>query len=286
MEPTEMLDALNITVTGDEDGGAGVLKNIKGTKGIPPASGSVDFPEGENVVIGSTKDETLGVTYFFVWNAFGNHGVYAYSTKTKSFRLIFQDSSLNFDRNGFVKADVVRIKRPPEDKGIITFGCTTPSSPNYDPEAMFDDGSCQVNPQGGDDIESDFEDVSYANEPPPWVTPIPFNVCDYLDESELADDAVSNYLGSIYNVNAAINNLIISNPDAISYTEDVPMIWLVDNLGNPLGFDLVVNPDNSLMTVNQGQTHTWFFGGDAPSDWGCVYNPPPEEEDDADYDSV
>jgi hypothetical protein len=275
MEPTEMLDALNITVTGDEEGGAGVLKNIKGTENIPSAL-NAGFPEGENVIIGSTKDETLGVAYFFVWNSLDSHGVYAYSSKSKMFRLIFQDPSLNFDRNGFVKADVVRIKRPPEDKGIITFGCTSPSSPNYDPEAMFDDGSCQV---GGydDDTDVGVEGVDYSNTPPPWVTPIPFNVCDYLDESELADDAVSNYLGSIYNINAAINSFlgtnILSNIDAISFTEEVPMIWLEDNFGNPLGFDLVVNPDNSLMTVNQGQTSMWFFSGDAPSDWGCVYTP-------------
>ena len=49
MGQTEMLDALNITVTGDEDGGAGVLKNLKGTKTVP----GVQMPGGENIVIGS-----------------------------------------------------------------------------------------------------------------------------------------------------------------------------------------------------------------------------------------
>ena len=71
MGPTEMLDALNITVTGDEDGGAGVLKPIKGTSIIFPsdlgnAISNNWMPEGENVVIGNVKDETLGVVYYFI----------------------------------------------------------------------------------------------------------------------------------------------------------------------------------------------------------------------------
>tara|TARA_Y100000401_G_scaffold111291_1_gene109402 strand:+ start:1545 stop:2954 length:1410 start_codon:yes stop_codon:yes gene_type:complete len=142
MEQTEMLDALNITVTGDEDGGAGVLKNIKGTKIVP----GVQMPGGENIVIGSTKDETLGVTYFFVWNENNNHGVYAYSAKTNSYRLILQTPELNFDRNGFVKGDIIRIKRLPEDRETLIFGCTDPTALNYNSEADYDDGSCIYTP--------------------------------------------------------------------------------------------------------------------------------------------
>jgi len=143
MEPTEMLDALNITVTGDEEGGAGVLKNIKGTKVVP----GPQMPGGENVVIGSAKDETLGVTYFFVWNENKNHCVYAYSTKTNSYRLILKTSELNFDRNGFVKGDVIRVKRLPEDRETLIFGCTDPLALNYNPEADYSDGSCIYTPE-------------------------------------------------------------------------------------------------------------------------------------------
>ena len=70
--------------------------------------------DGNNTVIGSVADEELGVIYFFVHNDQGNHGVYAYSDKTKTYRLIFKDASLDFDKEGFVKGDIVRIKKKPD----------------------------------------------------------------------------------------------------------------------------------------------------------------------------
>lgn len=156
--PTEMLDALNITVTGNEDGGDGVLKNIKGNQSVPAihnnGSPLINMPLGENIVIGSTEDETLGVVYFYVFNSLGSHGVYAYSESTKTYRLIFSDPSLNFSRNGFVKGDVVRVARREEDVAIepltpdpepVITGCTDPSAVNYNESASVDDGSCAYN---------------------------------------------------------------------------------------------------------------------------------------------
>ena len=156
--PTEMLDALNVTITGDEDGSVGIIQNIKGTQSrsmIEAVSAPLGMPAGENVVIGSTEDETLGVVYFYVWNSLGSHGVYAYSVNTKKYRLVFADSSLNFSRNGFVKGDIIRVSRRAEavsvdlvpdlgedfEDGEIV-GCTDPAATNYNSEAEIDDGSC------------------------------------------------------------------------------------------------------------------------------------------------
>ena len=66
VDPTEMIDALNITVTGDVDGNSSVIKNIKGTVPVSGATPNLSMPLGENMVIGSTDDETLGVIYFYV----------------------------------------------------------------------------------------------------------------------------------------------------------------------------------------------------------------------------
>ena len=169
MEKTEMLDALNITVTGDEEGGAGVLKNIKGTNEVSVAHELAGFPDGENVVIGSTKDETLGVVYFFVWNENNNHSVFAYSSITNTYRLVLQTPELNFDRNGFVKGDVVRVKIIPDDEIIVN----------------LDD---VLNLGGGQD-EDILPDVVGDDElpftPPEGVVPAIFDFCQYLSQSDL-----------------------------------------------------------------------------------------------------
>lgn len=172
MEPTEMLDALNITVTGDEEGGAGVLKNIKGTNEVSVAHELAGFPEGENVVIGSTKDETLGVVYFFVWNENNNHSVFAYSAITNAYRLVLQTPELNFDRNGFVKGDVVRVKIIPDDEIIVDLDDILNIGAGQDEDVLPD--------LPGDD---ELPDPPFT--PPEGVVPVVFNFCQYLSQSDL-----------------------------------------------------------------------------------------------------
>ena len=132
----ELIDALNITVTGDSDGGQGVVKNIKGTTPIIQSLPENVPPAGVNTCIGSVRDEGLGVVYFFVHNNEGNHGVYAYSAKTDTYRLIFMDESLDFQENGFVKADVIRIKRREKDKEFIPF--IPEDTTGFEEEVIFD----------------------------------------------------------------------------------------------------------------------------------------------------
>ena len=145
VDPTEMIDALNITVTGDVDGNSSVIKNIKGTVPVSGATPNLSMPLGENMVIGSTDDETLGVIYFYVYNSLGSHSVWSYSAKSRNYRLIFQDPDgtyLNFQRNGFVKGDLVRVRRIEDDQPVEIWGCTNPAAQNYNPLATLDDGSC------------------------------------------------------------------------------------------------------------------------------------------------
>jgi hypothetical protein len=128
-----MIDALNVSLTnslssGEEgSGNTGVIKNPLGNT---PAEGfnSFDLPPVSNnsyQVIGSVTDIKTKVVYFFVYcNKLSEHGIYAYdplgrlpksktvgTVKAGSVRLILKSNRLRFPQNGFVKADVVHVKR-------------------------------------------------------------------------------------------------------------------------------------------------------------------------------
>jgi hypothetical protein len=249
MKPTEMLDALNITVTGDEDGGAGVLKNIKGTIGVSLAPGSVGFPEGENLVIGSTKDETLGVVYFFVWNENNNHSVFAYSSITNTYRIILQTSELNFDRNGFVKGDIVRVKTTPKEEAVVVVGLG------------------QVNP-GADD--ENVVDIGGLDGPP--VVPAFFNFCEYISETDLENGQLVQIAPFI----APITELLLANPNSVYTDEDTGNIifYVSDILGNVYDFPLTA--DGSLNSASYVTGENPAFGLSLPIEtFGCSYTPPP-----------
>jgi|TARA_R100000030_G_scaffold61298_3_gene46294 hypothetical protein len=268
MGPNEMLDALNITVTGDEDGGAGVLKNIKGTNSVSVAHELAGFPDGENVVIGSVKDETLGVVYFFVWNENNDHSVFAYSSITNTYRLVLKTPELNFDRNGFVKGDVVRIKRMPEDKPVIKLGCTNPDALNYDPEAEFDDMSCVY----ADIFESELG--VDPNAPP--VLPALFDFCEYISPTDLENGilvSVAPFIGPL-------SQLLFANPDAV-YTHPNTgnsVFYVSDILGNVYDFPLTASGNLSSSSYVLGENPA--FGVNLPIEtFGCSYTPPPPPED-------
>lgn len=107
----EMKYALNISVDANSDGDGAVVKCSEGNVASLPSDELGSVSDGVNTVIGSVTDEELGVVYFFVHNTSGDHAVYAYSEKTDTYRVILKTPALNFDRDGFVKGDVVRVKR-------------------------------------------------------------------------------------------------------------------------------------------------------------------------------
>ena len=115
VDKASMLDALNLYAGDDEDGGHGVLKNVKGNTQVAQSGADV-FGENSRV-IGSVVDEKTNIAYFFVFSSSGaNHGVWAYDPDGKlandgveAVRLIYKSAQFNFDSDGFVKGDIVHI---------------------------------------------------------------------------------------------------------------------------------------------------------------------------------
>ena len=120
LQPDHLIDALNVAIRTSPDGQAGVVKNVEANIASEFIGVTNSFFAGFNVVIGSVSDDSVGVVYLFVYNSKDKHSVWAYSTETKTYRLIFTDPLLNFKVNGFVSADLVKIKRAIADIGFCT----------------------------------------------------------------------------------------------------------------------------------------------------------------------
>ena len=104
VKATEMTDALNVRVSSDDDGDALVLKNAYGNTEITL---NTALPAGTNKVIGSVSSEQSNSIYYFVWNSNDDHSIYKYSVGTNKSEQVYKDSVLAFNKNGFVKANVV-----------------------------------------------------------------------------------------------------------------------------------------------------------------------------------
>jgi hypothetical protein len=109
VKPFEMTDALNVRVSHETDGTQGIIKNVEGTTAVLPAVNTADAipSSGDNRVIGVVPCEAGKCMYFFLYNSANNHGIYRYDSATDRYEKLYQDSVLNFQRDAFVKGDVV-----------------------------------------------------------------------------------------------------------------------------------------------------------------------------------
>tara|TARA_Y100001972_G_scaffold122991_1_gene169517 strand:+ start:3204 stop:4538 length:1335 start_codon:yes stop_codon:yes gene_type:complete len=106
----EMKEAMNVLVKASVDGDEGAIKMAEGNSPISFVSGE-SLPSGTNTVIGSVTDEDALVIYFFVHNSLGDHTVCGYSSSLDKCFIVYQNSALSFQQNGFVKADIVKNRR-------------------------------------------------------------------------------------------------------------------------------------------------------------------------------
>lgn len=109
LEEGSMTDALNVSVTENGEGSEGVLKNVLGTTFVGPLDPSDQTPvDLTQEVIGSAVDNQRAFIYFFVWAETASYNtIYQYDANENRYRIVFRGSFLNFDRESFVKADVV-----------------------------------------------------------------------------------------------------------------------------------------------------------------------------------
>ena len=107
-EAGEMIDAQNVIVTESGANTDGVMQNMYGTIAATPPELNA-LPQDNVTVIGSVSDSQRGFIYFFVADndASTQHAIYRLDTSDNSYELVLKASGLNFDPNGFVKADVV-----------------------------------------------------------------------------------------------------------------------------------------------------------------------------------
>jgi len=106
----EMTDAQNVMLSEEGTSSSGVIKNMLGTTAATrPALSPI--ADGEDVVvIGSVSDTQRGFVYWFVAdrNEDGvENAIYRQNTGDNSYELVLKNPSLNFEPDGFVKADIV-----------------------------------------------------------------------------------------------------------------------------------------------------------------------------------
>lgn len=117
--PQESTFSLNIDAEGFGEDESGVVKHVRGNLATSRSDEGVILPFGDNKILGSISDDQLNVVYFFVYNSEGQHSVVAYSSTTNTYRTVFVSSALDFSEDSFVKADIVRLRRTPEDQELI-----------------------------------------------------------------------------------------------------------------------------------------------------------------------
>jgi len=107
VKSVEMTDNLNVRVSNNDEGTAGVIKNIKGTEALSPKTPADAFPAGSNRVIGSVDNDKNKEILFFLWNSNGDHGIYRINTLVDTFEKVYEDSVLGFQKLGYVDCDVI-----------------------------------------------------------------------------------------------------------------------------------------------------------------------------------
>ena len=104
----DMIDAQNVTIVNRGEGSEMVIKTMKGHNSAVAASGTTPI-NAEVRVIGAVPDDQLGVIYVFVASDTGHDedAIYKYTASTNTYEKVLKRTALNFNKNSFVKADIL-----------------------------------------------------------------------------------------------------------------------------------------------------------------------------------
>lgn len=108
IQPSEMIDASNVTISERGDGSGAILKTMGGHTIGTKRSGEDDLSSGVKKIVGRTSDEQRGFVYFWVaGNSSADDAIYQYDTGNNTFRVVLKTSWLDLDVNRNVQADLI-----------------------------------------------------------------------------------------------------------------------------------------------------------------------------------
>jgi len=105
VKTTEMVDALNVRMSEDDDGNRGVIKNIKGNTEITLSGGNV-LPAGTNRVVGTCSFNQKDLIFFFVWNSNNDHCIYQIDTSGTATKVL-TGSYLELEKTSVIHSSAI-----------------------------------------------------------------------------------------------------------------------------------------------------------------------------------
>ena len=162
VKSTEMVDALNVRTTEDDDGNRGVLKNIKGNTEIS-ISGANALPSGTNRVIGTCSFNQKDLIFYFIWNSNNDHTIYQIDTSGTAVKVV-TGSYLEFASTYVIHSNAIE----DANKDILIYWTDGVNEPKKINISKCLDSNVTY-PAGSNDAEKLLE-ITIAKQPP--STPI------------------------------------------------------------------------------------------------------------------
>lgn len=177
VKSTEMVDALNIRMSEDDDGNRGVLKNIKGNTEISLA-GANALPSGTNRVIGTCSFNQKDLIFYFVWNSNNDHTIYQIDTSGTAVKVV-TGSFLEFSNIYVIHSNAIE----DANKEILLYWSDGVNEPKKINVSKCLDGNTTY-PAGSNDTEKLLE-LTVAKQPPSMPISYEYKTNNNIDSNSV-----------------------------------------------------------------------------------------------------